>query len=265
MSIIFNHNVGQYGNQLFPTILAHLLAYQNSLNIKSKSNALVEFKEIENKNILPTDFLSNNLRFPKKNLLNKINLPNTFEHILPKNYYQDSSIFVPFKDIIKNEILILPQIEKNTKDIVIHLRLDGFNHHGHDSHIISPEFYLQILENETFEQLYIVMATKSGKIKKKQQKYKENYLKYFKKFNPIIFSNDEKTDFEFIRKFDKIICSNSTFAWWASFLSEASKVYIPKYFEGKHSNLCNVGPNSIVIEQEYINIETMEKVPITFQ
>ena len=265
MSIIFNPNVGQYGNQLFPTVLAHLLAYNNSLNIKSRTNALVEFKEFENKNILPTNYLSNKINFPKTVLVNKIELSQTFEHILPRKYYQDYSLFVPFKDLIKNKILHLPQVEQNTKDIVMHLRLDGFNHHGYDSHIISPEFYLQILQNETFEKLYIVMATKSGRIKQNQQQYKDIYLKEFEKFNPIFISNDEKTDFEFIRKFDKIICSNSTFAWWASFLSEASKVYIPKHFEGKNANLSNVGPNSIVVEQQYINIETMEIVPITFQ
>jgi hypothetical protein len=169
-------------------------------------------------------------------------------------------------DIIKNNILDLPSVSKNTKDVVIHLRLDGFNHEGHNSHIIHPKWYISILDNLQFDTLYIVMDSKSGKVWHKQSEHKKNYLSNFSNYNHQIVSNSAIDDFEFIRSFDKIICSNSTFCWWACFLSQASEIYIPPYWESRQSKLSTIQNSKIIYDDyEYINIITMEPVKTTFQ
>ena len=43
-------------------------------------------------------------------------------------------------------------------------------------------------------------------------------------------------DFLFMKKFNTIICSNSTFAWWASFLSHASRIFVPRPRRGYWSD-----------------------------
>lgn len=41
-------------------------------------------------------------------------------------------------------------------------------------------------------------------------------------------------DFMFMSAAKKIACSNSSFAWWAAYLSDATKVYIPQPVAGKY-------------------------------
>jgi hypothetical protein len=256
--LFFVPHVGQYGNKLYPTILACLIANVNNCKLNFPEIPLVKFKESfvqkHQCNTIISREDAHALRRPIKK---------SGKLILPRGYYQNSDIFNVNLKLIKSTILDLPLVTKNTKDVVMHLRLDGFNHDGHNSHILHPEFYKNILDSIQFQNLYIVMATKSGRIWKQQTQHKDKYLSYFDKYNYKVISNDEYTDFEFIRSFDQIICSNSTFAWWAAFLSDASSIWMPEHFEGKHSNLSKI-KNSIICSQEYVNIETMEKVPLSF-
>ena len=259
MSVVCVQNVGQNGNQLFPTILACITAYIHKLNTKHFSNKLVKFKTPINYETIYEEVIHTNKPLDSNNSGKNI--------VMKRNYYQNCELFNPYRNVIKNDILDLPPIESNKTDIVMHLRLDGFNHKGYNSHIIHPDWYINILEQETFEKLYIVMATTSGRIWHKQARSKRKYIDYFTKFNYEIISQSEYEDFNFIRKFDKIISSNSTFSWWAAFCSDASKIYVPPYWEGKESKLTKIGENSIVMKIKYIyvNIDTMEKRPITFQ
>lgn len=256
MSITFNHKVGQHGNQLFVIIHAAIIAHENKLKIKYPSNGIVKFKECDDD-------------IPEVENRRVINRNDNYEneHVhLKRGYYQNSSLFNPYVDIIKNNILDLPSVSKNTKDVVIHLRLDGFNHEGHNSHIIHPKWYISILDNLQFDTLYIVMDSKSGKVWHKQTEHKKNYLSNFSNYNHQIVSNSAIDDFEFIRSFDKIICSNSTFCWWACFLSQANEIYIPPYWESKQSKLSTIKNSCIISDNyEYINIITMEPVKTTFQ
>lgn len=256
MSITFNHKVGQHGNQLFVILHAAIIAHDNRLKMRYPLNGLVKFKNndddipyVENRHLITCNG----------------NYENKHVH-LKRGYYQNSSILNSYVSIIKNDILDLPPILKNTRDVVMHLRLDGFNHEGYNSHIIHPKWYISILDNLSFDTLYIVMDTKCGKVWHKQHEHKKKYLSYFSEYNHMIVSNNANDDFEFIRKFDKIICSNSTFCWWACFLSEASDIYIPPYWESKQSKLSSIKNSKIISDEyEYMNIITMESVATTFQ
>tara|TARA_B100001996_G_C18603511_1_gene570848 strand:+ start:411 stop:1205 length:795 start_codon:yes stop_codon:yes gene_type:complete len=263
MKIHYYDKIGQYGNKLFPTIIAKLISYKLNFKIDEPSNKLVVFKpsnQINNDDELNTVKITGKHFFAiMENEWNpKINL------ILIRGYYQKEKYFLPYRDLIKNQILDLPTFTKNTKDIVLHIRLDGFNHEGYNSHILPPEYYLDILNTETFENLYIVMATTTGKIRK-HQKNKDRYISLFDKWNPKIVSNDEYTDFNFLRSFNKIISSNSTFSWWSAFLSEAELIYLPKYFEGSQNELNKIGNISKTIDHNcFFDIETFKHVNITY-
>lgn len=51
---------------------------------------------------------------------------------------------------------------------------------------------------------------------------------------------DEDADFENLMQCEGIICANSSFSWWAAYLSEASKVVAPKkwYTDGVERTKC---------------------------
>ena len=258
MSITFNHKVGQHGNQLFVCIHAAIISKQNALKLKMPFNSLVEFQQFDDD--VPSDKIRRHVRCSTDSI-------QSGEHVhLERGYYQNIELFIPHKALITDEILVLPKIRKNIDDVVIHIRLDGFNHNGYNSHIIDPKWYISILESLQYNKLYIVMDSKSGRIWKKQNDDKKRYIDMFSQYDPTIISGTAREDFEFIRSFDTIICSNSTFCFWASFLSKATRCYMPPFWESRQSRLSNIC-NATVVETNYgyINIETMENVAITYQ
>jgi hypothetical protein len=54
----------------------------------------------------------------------------------------------------------------------------------------------------------------------------------FSKYNPIYYDGSAIEHFGFIMHFNRIVLSNSTFAWWAAFLSHAEQIFAPRFVEG---------------------------------
>ena len=166
-------------------------------------------------------------------------------------YFEDYEIYKPNLSQIK---LWFPLIKKNnTKDLVLHFRLSNrLVWETHYKNFVKPDVFKQIIKsNFDFDRLYIVgdmekwdYVTEKD-IRKIQddtvKKYKKNFtgfipvkksLNYmnalvdnFKEFKPKLrHSENFIDDFNFIRSFDQIMFKNSTFAWWAAVLSNASKV-----------------------------------------
>jgi hypothetical protein len=99
-----------------------------------------------------------------------------------------------------------------------------------------PDYYTTVLDTETFKNVYIVV----DKIK---YDWEKKYMSYFEKYNPIIVTQTPYEDFEFIRKFNKIITSTSTFSYWSAFLSDAEKIYTFKMAGHLGINLRSHGPH----------------------
>jgi len=53
------------------------------------------------------------------------------------------------------------------------------------------------------------------------------------RFDPTYYDAGPIEHFAFIMRFRRIVLSNSTFAWWAAFLSEAEEVYAPRSPDGE--------------------------------
>jgi len=181
-------------------------------------------------------------------------------------YFEDYTLYKPYLDKIRSWF---PDIKKtNTKDLVLHLRLrNRVVWATHYKNFVKPQIYKEIIKtNFKFEKLFIVTdsekwdyVTKKD-IRKVQQeiakKYKRNPTKFIsvdksvkyvnslidslKDFEPILHHSKRAIDdFNFIRSFDQIIFKNSTFAWWASVLSKASKIGVFKLWKpgkGKDKN-----------------------------
>ena len=170
-----------------------------------------------------------------------------------------------------------PAVKKRkNKDLVIHFRLrNRLVWETHYKNFIKPESYKRIIkDNFNFDRLYIVTdMDKWGHLDKKyiknihediKIKYRKNptgfishkvSIRYMnglvdslKEFNPILHhSSNFIDDFNFIRSFDQIMFKNSTFSWWASFLSNASKIGVFKLWKpgkGKDKNR-NLGSTNL--------------------
>lgn len=243
MSIEINYK-GRIGNHLFQYCFARMLAQKNSYKLLSqwdypelmRSTVHDGGKVVDDpiwyiKDTLPFD----ELYIKNYDLLDFFNKPLKDYRYIVSGYFENSDFFNSNEELIKSFFKIDYSNDEFPNDIVINLRLgDDFAELGR---IIHPEYYTNILERETFDKVYIVGANEN-----------EPYLKVFEKYKPIIVPNNVHQDFHFIRKFNKIVCSNSTYSWWAAFLSNASIIYTPE-FNSPFLRSCR---NSIVVEVKYL-------------
>lgn len=165
------------------------------------------------------------------------------KNIICNGYFQKSDFYLPYRDdlikILKtsNDYWICngkkifvgdflncshnQPIGQN--DIVMSLRLDDFiQRSSKTSDIIPPEYYLNILENEMQyrDKLFIVSDIL-------RYDWEKKYVEFFRKWDPIFIQQDIMSDFAVLRGCLRLVHSNSTFCWIASFLSNKVKRYIP--------------------------------------
>lgn len=213
---------GRKGNNIFQYVIARILAEQLhqpfgtqwnhsefiehvpwTWHVKeNQSNININIKEVEVGDALDCDYIDANVHL--------------------HGYFQDALYYNQHRNRIK-KMWKLPKIQKNTEDLVIHLRLTDYWWHRNNC-VINPKWYLNIIRKEHPRKLYIVVEPHVTNAK---------YLQAFADLKPEIVSGTPKSDFEFLMQFDRIVCSNSTFAWWAAFLSDASKIYLFENWMGE--------------------------------
>lgn len=248
------------GNRLYKYVYARLLSekldipfyHDNLLEFNLKSN----YSEKEENGLRTIQVMNfkQTLESPQRNVNYEINGAGCGR---AENYL----IYKPYLEKIRT---FFPKVEKtNHKDLCIHLRGGNVwvNNIIHD--LPKAESWKRLIESVNYEKVYIVTNVKitrqwtlqdihdlKDKLRKeggdgdKAGDYNKNYgwgdedfclnrinevLEYLNTLNPIWVNNENlMDDFEFIRTFDKIAICASTFAWWASVLSDASEVHVYK-------------------------------------
>jgi hypothetical protein len=130
-----------------------------------------------------------------------------------------------FKDLFDQEF---GEIFNQHKTIVVHIRRTDYMSYGErrKRDISLPMSYFKERLNaiENLEQYKVIFVSDDV----------EHVKQVFPSQDNFIFSNNnEITDFQIIQHADIAIISNSTFAWWACYLSpKKNKVYAPKNWFG---------------------------------
>lgn len=114
---------------------------------------------------------------------------------------------------------------KQEKTIVVHIRRTDYLKYGKRDISLPMEYFKRRLDEIENKEAYKVIFV-SDDIKYAKE--------YFREAPNYIYSiNDEITDFQIIMNADIAIISNSSFAWWAAYLSEKKNtVYAPKNWLG---------------------------------
>jgi hypothetical protein len=243
VEVIFN---GQIGNNLFQYFLGRCIA--------KEKNYKIGYKKISNESNsidLNQDFLNfNGLKLPKYfegveiNHNVKIFKDHIFDwqdineegKIVLEGFFQNYKFYKDYKNFIKNEIYFSNNLFETTNrpgknDIVLHLRLNNYPWK------IDVSFYEKILTEEKYEKIWLVTDEPTHA--------DINYLK--QKFNCDVLSSTVEGDFIFLINSTKIVMSQSTFCWWAAFLSNAETIYYPLVQNRNHSG--------IWFENPWINID----------
>lgn len=217
--------------------------FLNHYNILSNFQNICEINGNEIKDLV---FVTNdNFGYNINNLLKFKNVKGLLLH----GWFQRKQYYINYLPQIKKWFYLTESqnnLSINSQDIVIHIRRTDFKLDTvhHINHCIKLNYYTDILEKNSWNRLFIC-----------GDEFDEEVKKSFLKFNPFYYHVSEIEDLKFMKQFNKIIMSNSTFAWWASVLSEANEIYFPKtknplaFFNHDQDLLM---PNFIPIE----NVET---------
>jgi len=210
---------GRTGNNIFQYVFARLLAYKNNLKMESEWPHQNFIKttphapgETYHEPIVRVNDLYHDQHdqewFTKDFRRTRVYCSGFFQH--PKYYDGDSLL-------IKSFFGLPPLVKRPSNEIVMHVRVGDYADRGLRS-VMEPAWYGRILKQLRYH-------PKTHKLFIVTENPQENYVKKFFHYRPEIVSQSPAEDFHFIRQFDNILCSNSSFAWWAAWLSEATKIF----------------------------------------
>jgi len=213
---------GRTGNNMFQYAFARIIAERNELALKTEwpysrfieATPCTSGEEYQGIPIFIRDLAVKD----HNQLWHLENYKGKRVHI--KGFFQNPMYYDSNKDLVKSIWKTKPIQKRASTDIVIHLRVGDYMDKGLRS-VINPNWHqLCLLKHLKMDprrdncKIYIVIENSNDPI-----------LKYYNWMKPRIVSHpNPKDDFEFIRSFDNIICSNSSFCWWAAYLSEATKI-----------------------------------------
>lgn len=143
--------------------------------------------------------------------------------IVVMSYFSKYDYIKPYKKWVNNYYSKLIKQKRQDNSLIMMLR----DSRDDARFKLDPQYYLDILERETFDTLYVSYDH--------FYKHQELFSK-IKKYNPIFLESDILTLFKEVTSFDKIIGCQGTFSFWACWLSNASKIYWPISRDGPNSN-----------------------------
>jgi hypothetical protein len=233
---------GRFGNNLFQYVAARLLAERNNLFLE------LEWPQYHDNVLHLINWENNGMKIldPIEPVNDDTYLETHKNHIILDGYFQQAQIYNNYRDKIRSwfEPCIFPQ---NTKDWVINYRVSDY---WKWENVINYTWYIDILKLEGYfssnEKAYIVTEDPNDKM----------VIKLKNEINGEIVRAEghiQRSDFNFIRSFDKIINANGTFSWWASFLGKPRKNYFFKrWIRDYRSNSLPYMIDSIAIDGKYV-------------
>lgn len=258
MSVWFVYQ-GTFGNNLFQYMIARLFADEHNLKLETPWKPIMDersaFDVTKVMNILPQES-GRSFDSPK------INFGDHSEIFGKKwedgrygfhGFFQRSKVFYDRRETVLKIARPVPVEKRSAGDIVMTVRLGPY---VANEDAIHPEWYRKILDQESFDKLYIVTDSLVGGYTVGRE-----YFNAFKKYNPIMVSGAAHDDWNFVRSFRRVICANSTFHWWAVFFSKPDKVWT---FKRWLKRLVNPEiphfPGSIPVDGKFLH--ELPKLPI---
>jgi hypothetical protein len=218
--------IGGLGNTMFQYAIARIIADQKQCNLLVEGiDTLTKFfpnaVNITDRMNLYGNILEIGYKSKEKHLHN-INMSEAFHHNGPINiegFFQKYELYKNYKTVIKTWFSYdESHFKKPTKnDLVIHYRLTDYtslNWH------LPPEAFIETIQKENIQYDNCYITTDQPN---------HPFIQQLLKKNMVVVNQNELADFTLLKYAKQLIVSHSSFSWWASFLGEQDKVYIPMY------------------------------------
>ena len=141
-----------------------------------------------------------------------------------KGYFERYEHFRPHKDAIRRWFRVDPLNAGHrvgSRDVVVHIRRGDFIAFGR---AITLDYYTDILRRIDPGRVFVCGFGIDPDVKSA-----------LAPFAPVYVDGDPISDFRFMTGFNRIVQSQSTFSWWAGFLSQAEEIYAPLTVPGATS------------------------------
>lgn len=233
--------IGGLGNNMFQYSLGRILAEQKKYNLSVENiiNLQKYFPnicEITNNNNTNGEVLELGYDSVEKTVQD-VNMKAISKHKGPirvNGFFQKYKYYTKHLNKIKNwfEYDDSDFLKPKENDLVIHYRLTDYvtlNWH------LPPDAFLQTIEknNIKYDNCYLITDQADHPLIAPLSKIK----------NVVIINQEPLADFTLLKHAKQLIISHSTFSWWASFLGDQERVYIPMY---KSSNsIWKTEPNDV--------------------
>lgn len=262
--------IGQFGNCMFQYVFARLLVEHNLINLGTHG-----LLEIESTPILPvkepnpkrgTITITDKMWFDwRREFGSKIMVLDPDWDYMVSGYFQDAELFNKYSEQIKGFFkLDYPRADKD--QTIVMVRLGDFIHSCYNSEIIHYKWYQEVLRQIPGQKVFTITSNNLSKSPSSKE-LESKYLKEILTPDDIILSPQSNMIAEFLEvmKYKRIVCSNSTWGWWAAFLSQAQEIYTHQKYgsfgvkeiktHGIHVNqLCNIRNVSKPIDGDFIDI-----------
>jgi len=176
--------------------------------------------------------------------------------IILHGYFQQYKYYEPYRDKIKKLFVCDHKPEDayspDKEDVIIAIRRKDYIRYNS----VEPFSYFQdAIEKVQPKKIYICSdATPET----------DPFMAKFQKYDAVFYNGKGLNDFAFILKFNKIIISQSTFSWWAAYLSNAEQIIVPIPLTGFWSKE-RPDINLTVNEKRYTYLQIREKYKKTLE
>ena len=248
-----------FGNNLFQYCFGRLIAEKNNLNLNHR-----EIKEFSiAKSLNPVDSNLKTIVIDDSNYIQAFNSDLSSNNVIVNGYFEDYRIYKNNMQKIRSWFPPVKKTNPNDLILHLRLQNRLIQKTHHRNHI-SAEGYIKGINKFDFDRLHIITDAKKWanytlqdleEIRhevqigpnpslrspwvdiNKSEEYINHLIEGLNSLNPIVHCNNEPViegsgglrsghmkDFDFIRTFNNVMIFNSTFSWWAAFLSDAENV-----------------------------------------
>jgi hypothetical protein len=223
---------GGLGNRLFMYVFARLLAEKNGIELGTRwSNDPARVFDGHHQQAGQPQTVTFNDPSPGQRIdgplivLDENTRTTTPETVLApgpyylQGYWQIAEWYLPHRKKIMSWITNMDNERGYARgSVAMHLRLGDYARCGPKGQILDSKYYFDCLSQE---------GALSERVRLFTDSLEEEHLKPFRDAGIPITCTNEKDDFWAMTHFETIICGNSTFSWWAAFLSNAARIYLP--------------------------------------